>query len=255
MTQADSIGRAVTIVTGASRGLGQALARQLLERGERVLTLQREPDFKLIQGSGHLEQWSCDLAEPEAVAARLRDWIAALPRQQVRSLTLVNNAASLPRLANLGDVDLDALSRALRVGLEAPLLLSAAFLEASAAFGVPRRLLHISSGLGRRALAGSAVYGAAKAGLDHLSRCIALEEAARPGGARSVSLSPGIVDTDMQNMLRAADPTAFAAQPMFVAMKDEGRLDSPESCARKLLACLERPDFGSQPVADIRDLA
>lgn len=255
MTQADSPARAVTIVTGASRGLGQALARQLLDGGGHVLTLQRRPGTGLEKGHGRLEQWSCDLAEPAPVAARLRDWIAALPRGQVRALTLINNAASLSRLADLGEVDRDELARALRVGLEAPLLLSAAFLEASAGFDVPRRLLHVSSGLGRRAMAGSAVYCAAKAGLDHLSRCIALEEAARPGGARSVSLAPGIIDTDMQRELRGADPAVFAAQPMFAAMKEQGQLDTPEACARKLLACLERPDFGSQPVADIRELA
>ena len=253
MTQPDSLPRALTIVTGASRGLGRALARQLLARGERVLTLQRTPDATLDDGSGRLEQWACDLADAQPAAQRLAAWITSQGKDSVRSLTLINTAAVLSTRADLGAVGRNGLSRAVRVGLEAPLLLSSAFLEASAGWTVPRRLLHISSGLGRRAMAGSGVYCAAKAGLDHLSRCIALEEADKRGGARSVSIAPGVIDTDMQRELRSADPAAFAAQSQFRALKEDGRLDSAEACARKLLAYLDRPDFGSQPVADIRD--
>jgi NAD(P)-dependent dehydrogenase (short-subunit alcohol dehydrogenase family) len=253
MTQPDNSACPVAIVTGASRGLGRALAAQLIQRGERILTIQRKPDPTLDDGGARVEQWGCDLSDPVPVAHRLAQWIAALPPKSVRSLTLINNAAGLSRLADLGDIDGVELARALRVGLEAPMLLSAAFLRASAHLGVPRRLLHVSSGLGRRAMAGSAVYNAAKAGLDHLSRSIALEEAARPGGARSVSIAPGVIDTDMQRELRGADPSAFAAQPQFAALKDNGQLDTPEGCARKLLAYLDRPDFGSHSVADIRD--
>ena len=242
----------VAIVTGASRGVGRALAAQLLAAGARVLTLQRRPDPGLA-GPG-LEAWACDLSDPRPVAERLAQWIAALPPASVASLSLINNAALMAEPGELGPADPAELSAAVRVGLEAPLLLSAAFLRASAGLDpVPRRLMHISSGLGRRAMAGAASYCAVKAGLDHLSRVIALEEADKPNGARSVSIAPGIIDTDMQRQLRSADPQRFAAQPQFAGFKAQGQLDSPEGCARKLLAYLARADFGAQPVADIRD--
>jgi NAD(P)-dependent dehydrogenase (short-subunit alcohol dehydrogenase family) len=116
-------------------------------------------------------------------------------------------------------------------------------------------VLNISSGLGRFAMAGSAVYCAAKAGLDHLSRAVALEEAARPNGAKIVSLAPGVVDTDMQLQLRNADPAVFAEAVRFAGMKAEGRLDSAASAAAKVLAWLQRADFGSHPIGDVRDSA
>ena len=256
MTDPDSSGnhpRHVAIVTGASRGVGLALARQLLARGARVLTLQRHPQAAAALGDGPLEQWACDLADPPAVAQRLQAWIAALPRESVSALSLINNAALMAPPGDLATGSDAHLSAAMRVGLEAPLLLSAAFLRASADFTVPRRLLHISSGLGRRAMAGASSYCASKAGLDHLSRVIALEEADKPNGARSVSMAPGIIDTDMQVQLRSADPARFSAQGMFAGFHANGQLDSPEGCAAKLLAYLERPDFGSQAVADLRD--
>jgi benzil reductase ((S)-benzoin forming) len=244
----------VTIVTGASRGLGLALAQQLRQRGHRLLTLQRQPAAALASASGApLEQWSVDLTDPLPVARRLRDWIAALPRAEVASLTLVNNAALLVEPGPLAGADLDTVSRAARASLEAPLLLTAAFLEAGAGLGVPRKVLQISSGLGRHAMAGSAVYCAVKAGLDHATRSLALEEARRPSGARVCSLAPGIIDTDMQVQLRGGDPSAFPEQARFASYKAEGRLDSPDSAAAKVLAYLDRADFGSQPVADVRE--
>jgi NAD(P)-dependent dehydrogenase (short-subunit alcohol dehydrogenase family) len=239
------------ILTGASRGLGLAMARQLRARGHRLLTLSRRPNAEL-DGPG-VEQWAVDLSQPADVATRLRAWLAALPRQEIDSLTLINNAASLAPLAPLGEVDAGELSRALRVGLEAPLLLSAAFLAASADLTVPRKVLNISSGLGRFAMAGSAVYCAAKAGLDHLSRALVLEEAARPNGAKIVSLAPGVIDTDMQLQLRSADPQAFGERARFASLKAEGRLDSAEAAAAKVLAWLQRPDYGAHPIGDVRD--
>jgi len=241
----------ICILTGASRGLGLAMARQLRARGQRLLTLSRQANAQL-DGPG-VEQWAVDLSQPEQAAARLRAWLAALPRAEISSLTLINNAASLATLAPLGRIDAGELSRALRVGLEAPMLLIAAFLDASSDLSVPRKVLNISSGLGRFAMAGSAVYCAAKAGLDHLGRAVALEEAARPNGARIVSLAPGVIDTDMQLQLRSADPQAFGERVRFASLKAEGRLDSAEAAAAKVLAWLDRPDFGANPIGDVRE--
>lgn len=241
------------IVTGASRGLGLAIALQLRTRGVRLLTLSRRPNPALDGPT--VEQWAVDLAEPAVAVARLQAWVAALPRDALASLTLINNAAGLATPAPLAASDTLELGQALRVGLEAPTLLSAAFLRASADLQVPRRLLNISSGLGRFAMAGSAAYCAVKAGLDHLSRAIALEEAARPHGAKVVSLAPGVIDTDMQVQLRSADPALFVEAARFAALKAEGRLDSADTAAAKVLAWLDRADFGDDPIGDVRDSA
>ncbi len=241
---------ALTILTGASRGLGLAMATQLLQRGDRLLTMSRRaPPLD----NPALTAWTLDLADSAPATARLADWLAGIDPASVSSVTLINNAGVVSQLGPLADSSAADLSNALRVGLEAPLLLSAAFLRATAAWAVPRKLLFISSGLGRRAMAGSASYCAAKAGMDHLARAIALEEAARPNGARVVSLAPGVIDTDMQVQLRNADPAAFPERERFVGLKTGGQLDSPDAAAAKVLAVLQRADFGSQPVGDVRD--
>ena len=89
------------------------------------------------------------------------------------------------------------------------MLLTAAFWRPPKAGPCPRKVLNISSGLGRRAMASQAAYCAAKAGMDHFTRCVALDEAIKPHGAKVCSLAPGVIDTDMQVQLRGADPAAF----------------------------------------------
>ncbi|MBK9361835.1 MAG: SDR family NAD(P)-dependent oxidoreductase [Rubrivivax sp.] len=241
----------LSVVTGASRGLGHAVAVQLLARGERLITVSRRAPAGL--SSPQLLHWDADLADAGAVARRLHDWLAAQGPQAFAAVNLINNAGVIAELAPMGDVGDAELTNAVRVGLEAPMRLTAAFLRATRGWPVPRKVLLVSSGLGRRAMAGSASYCAAKAGLDHLARALALEEAARPGGARIVSLAPGVIDTDMQVQLRSADPQAFPERERFIGLQAGGQLDSPAAAAARLIDYLDRADFGANPVADVRD--
>lgn len=251
--------RHLYVITGASRGLGRAVTAQLLLPGNELLLMARQPDPAVATQAGAaratVTSWAIDLAaDPAGAAARLGDWLRAHGGAGLRSANLINNAASLPASAPLGDVAAAQISQALRVGLEAAMLLTGSFLDATRDWSAKRRILNVSSGLGRRPMASAATYCAAKAGMDHFSRCVALEEALRPHGARIVSLAPGVIDTDMQVQLRSADPAAFVDRERFVRLKTDGLLDSPEEAAAKLLAYLAKPDFGREPVADVRDL-
>ncbi len=229
------------IVTGSSRGLGAALVQQLAQPGNTVIGMARKRNPAL-----KAEQWTLDLADPLPAAERLQAWLRA--NTGWNSATLINNAALLSEPGPLADSDLAQLSAALRVGLEAPALLSRVFLAETSGVA-QRRILNISSGLGRRAMAGSASYCAVKAGLDHLSRALALEE---PEVA-IVSLAPGVIDTDMQIQLRGADPARFPEQTRFQGLKDGGQLQTAAATAASIVSFFMRPDFGKTVVADIRD--
>jgi benzil reductase ((S)-benzoin forming) len=247
----------LTILTGASRGMGLAMAQQLLAAGHDLLCISRRINDTLaaqaVQAARRCEQWPQDLARGDTAAARLETWLQAQDSGALASVTLINNAGLVPRIAPLDDIPAAQLAESLRVDLEAPMLLAGAFLRATAGWKVPRRILNISSGLGRRPMAAQAAYCAAKAGLDHFSRCIALEQAALPNGARICSLAPGVVDTDMQVQLRGADAARFPDHDYFVGLQEKGMLTSPEEAAARVLAFLDRADFGSKPVADVRD--
>ena len=249
--------RHLTILTGASRGMGLAMAEQLLDAGHDLLCISRKHNDALgLRASGagrRCEQWPQDLARPDVAAAKLETWLAGHDAGAYASVTLINNAGMLPRIAPLAAIPVRDLSDAMRVDLEAPLLLTSAFLRATQSWTGVRKVLNISSGLGRRAMASQAPYCAAKAGMDHFTRCVALEEAETPNGAKLCSLAPGVIDTDMQVQLRSADAGQFPDIGNFVGLKDKGALASPAQAAAKVLAFLARPDFGSNPVADVRD--
>ena len=247
----------LTILTGASRGMGLAMAEQLLAPGQTLLCISRHANVQLAERAqackADLLQWTEDLAEGAAVSRRLESWLQTQSETGFSSATLINNAGVIPRIAPLSQSDADDLARALRVGLEAPMQLSAAFLRATENWPAARKVLNISSGLGRRAMASQTAYCAAKAGMDHFTRCLALEEALKPAGARVCSLAPGVIDTDMQVQLRSASDALFPDRAGFVGMHQGGQLSAPADAASRVLAFLARPDFGRNPVADIRD--
>jgi len=250
--------RHLTIVTGASRGLGLAIARQLLASPDCTLlcisrTTKAELSTLAESAGATLEQWPRDLADGASAAEALASWLQARSSNDWASATLINNAGVISALQPLRQGNLADMTQALRVGVEAPLLLSSAFLGATQHWTAPRKVLNISSGLGRRAMASSATYCAAKAGMDHFTRCLALEEALFPHGAKVCSLAPGVIDTNMQDQLRHADASLFPDRPMFEGMHVNGQLSSPADTAARVLAYLARADFGSQPVGDVRE--
>ena len=246
----------LTILTGASRGMGLAMAEQLLDAGHDLLCISRKHNDALGQRAAALgrrcEQWGLDLSQPEPAALRLETWLAAQAAGPISSVTLINNAGMLPRIAPLRATAATELAAALRVDLEAPMMLTSAFLRATSQWRATRKILNISSGLGRRAMGSQAPYCAAKAGMDHFTRCLALEEQGQPNGAKVCSLAPGVIDTDMQVQLRSADAGQFPDVGNFIGMKAKGVLDAPSEAAAKVLAFLNRPDFGAEPVADVR---
>jgi NAD(P)-dependent dehydrogenase (short-subunit alcohol dehydrogenase family) len=245
------------IVTGTSRGLGAAIAERLLARDTILLCISRHINAALADKAkateSPLEQWPRDLSDAVPVAEQLETWLEARDPVRLARVALINNAGVITRVGPLDSSANEELANALRVGLEAPLLLTAAFLRATNDWPGERRVLNISSGLGRRAMAGSAAYCAAKAGMDHFSRAVALDEAHRGSRVRIVSLAPGVIDTDMQRQLRAADASGFPDQQNFVDYHAKGQLASADAAAQKVLAYLERADFGSQPVGDVRE--
>jgi benzil reductase ((S)-benzoin forming) len=249
--------RSLFILTGASRGMGAAIADQLLRPNTVLLCVSRTLNPSLSQraaaAGAQVEQWQRDLADPAPVAQALLAWLQTFEPTRFDEASLINNAGVMTRVGPVDECTFAELSMAMRAGVEAPMLLSAAFLLATRGWRAQRKLLNISSGLARRAMAGAAPYCAAKAGMDHLSRAMALDEVHRGSGVKIVSLAPGVIDTDMQVQLRAADRGGFPELGNFVKLQSAGQLASAADAAAKVLAYLRRADFGLNPVADVRD--
>lgn len=241
----------LAVVTGTSRGLGEAIAAELHQNGFQVLGLARNQSALLEKT---ITQISVDLSQPMRAVATLLEWLSAQNATKARQVMLINNAALLPTPDLIGrQSDLEQ-HDSLLVGLNTPIMLINAMTRLLQACSNDRRVLNISSGLGRRAMAGSANYCAQKAGLDHFSRAYALEQAQCPAPIRIESLAPGVIDTAMQLQLRSADQTRFTSAPSFKALHDEGKLAGPKDTAEKIVQHLLASNFGQEVITDIRDL-
>lgn len=247
----------LTIITGTSRGIGLAIAKQLCKKNNVIIGLSRNVSPELretakIHGT-NLEQWSVDLTNAIPVANQLYQWLSQFKYSTIDEAVLINNAGVIGHMGPLTLKYAQQTEQTLRINLDAPMHLTAAFLSATRTWSIPKKIINVSSGLARRAMAGSAMYCASKAGLDHFSQCVALDEALQENSTKIVSLAPGVIDTDMQQALRQGDPSGFPDRQNFIKLKETGNLLSPEQAAQKILAHLARSDFGVNVIADIRD--
>ena len=100
------------------------------------------------------------------------------------------------------------------------------------------RISAISSGASLRPVESWSAYCVSKAGLDMWVRCIALEQ--QDKNISAISVAPGVVDTDMQSQIRAADPELFPDHSKFVALHTERVLSSSKDVARQLVPLLTK---------------
>jgi len=242
------------IVTGHSRGLGAAIAAELLAHGIAVLGVARGGNATLAAAYPQLlVEQALDLADGVAVAAWLdgglgnslwRDFAATAD-----TLLLVNNAGMLQPVGPLAAQAPGEVLRAVSLNVGLPLALSSA--AAAVRATRPLRVLHVSSGAARSAYAGWGVYGATKAALDQHARAVALDGSP---GVKICSLAPGVIDTDMQAEIRAGSAALFPATERFKDLKTDGNLSTPAATAAKMVNYLLADGFGEEPVADLRDL-
>ena len=240
------------IVTGASRGLGQALVCALLADDWTVAGLARSAMNDFANKS--FQACQVDLTDADAAASTLEKLLTTEVLGEASEICLINNAGVVTPVALCGNLPHASISTALSLNLITPIALVNAFLRLTANSSARRSVANISSGAAQSAYPGWSVYCASKAGLDHFTRCVASEQAVTQAPLRIASIAPGIIDTDMQAQLRAVGENDFPARQRFVELHAGGLLTSPEIVAAQLLSYLASTTFGNPPVVDLRTL-
>ena len=238
----------VVLVTGASRGIGRAIAQRFAAAGARVTVAYRgargeaEATLSTLAGDGH-RLAAGDLADPEACRRLVEEVIAVAGRLDV----LVNNAGVFSE-HRLLEASWEEWQRAwqttLAVNLAAPAQLCYWAARAMARQG-GGRIVNVSSRGAFRGEPDAPAYGASKAGLNALSQSLA--KALAPHGVLVYAVAPGWVDTEMAaGPLAAADGAAIRAQSPF------GRVATPDEVAQVvLLLAGSRNAFLSGCIVDV----
>lgn len=236
------------IVTGASKGIGFELLKQLSAKGHFVIGIARTAS--VLDGVKFIE---ADLTNTDTLESLMDEILFAAPKKTT-SFTLINNAGTVEPIGLIGTVNAENMTNAMALNLTAPLILSNAFIKKLRDCEGLKRIINISSGAGRNAYEGWGTYCTTKAGLDQFSRVVSLEQenAAFPVGI--VSIAPGIIDTDMQETIRESKEEAFPLLGRFIDYKEKGLLSSAEQTATRLIKFMENVDLSTiDPIADLRD--
>jgi len=222
----DVAGR-TAIITGASGGIGAGIAARFAERGVRLaLCARTEPT--LPDGATGTTA-SVDVTDARAVA----DWVTGAAAALGPLDLCVANAGILGPLGPLRDDDPDEVAAAFRTNVEGLAHTAAAYARHVRSRPAGGAFLAISSGAGRNPTAGWAPYAASKAAVDAL--CLALAEEEADTALRVVAVAPGVVDTGMQEAIRASTPEAFPRHEQFVQMKADEAFNTSGYVADHLL--------------------
>lgn len=192
----------VAIVTGASRGIGECVARRLAAEGARVVLVSRtletlEEVAESINAEHPESAWAkdCHMGEPDSVRA-LVEWVrteVGLPN------VLVNNAATNPYFGPFLDVEEAAWDKTFEVNVkgyfEAARWVAKALIDAKA----PGSIINMSSVFGLRAAPLQGVYAMTKAAVVSMSRTLAAELG--PAGIRVNTVCPGLVETKFARVI------------------------------------------------------
>lgn len=232
-------------ISGASSGIGEALARTVPGEGDRVISISR-------RAPGGIEHLSADLCDPASwreVGACFQRELAAFEGDRV---VFIHAAGTIEPLGFAGEVDTDGYAANVVLNSAAPQVLGHLFLAAARHVEAACHLVMLTSGAARSVYPGWSSYGAGKAAIDQWVRNVGAEQDRR-GGTQVLSIAPGTVDTDMQATLRAATEDAFPQRQKFLDLHRDDRLSDPIDVAERIWRLLERGlDNGS--VVDLREI-
>ena len=231
--------RKLALITGTGSGIGKSLAKLLLNNDYKVIGYSRtnkilHPNFSFIK---------IDLSNL-AATERL-----VFPKANESNVLLVNNAATIGTIIPFNKKTTKDIINEYQLNLISPTLLCNKFINTYKKNS--KLLINISSGAANNPIPAWSTYCSAKAGLDMFTQ-VAVEENHK--NLTVFSVSPGIVDTNMQKMIREADPDLFPLLSKFTSYYNNNELENTETVAKKLYYIIQHFDKFTKNSLSIRDV-
>jgi len=218
----------IAVVTGASRGLGAGLASEFARRGMRLALCARSRPA-LAAGENVISA-QLDVRDEKAV-----EEFTQRIEERFGTIDLwINNAGVLEPIKPLREISLAAFREHIDVNLIGLFLCTRAYVRHLHRRGASGVLINISSGAAWSGYAGWSAYCAGKSAVDRLTECVQLEEEVH--GLRAYAVAPGVIDTDMQRLIRDCTAEEFPEVERFRELKRTEGFNTPAFVAEHLLA-------------------
>ncbi|AWW29792.1 short-chain dehydrogenase [Echinicola strongylocentroti] len=234
------------ILTGCSKGLGKALLEVLLADAENmVVGISRSP----MKGAGNFKHLTLDLTDAEELSSRLDE---LFPEGDYKKAVLINNAGWIGEIAPIGRLEPAGIAKIHAVNVIAPAILMNAFVQRFAMEPMEKTVVNISSGAAEKNMDGWSGYSSSKAALNRMTGVAQQESEMKGYGIRYFALSPGIVDTPMQEDIRATKQENFSHVEQFKSFKENHELTSPSAVAEKVVFLLDHEEEFDGVLQDVR---
>ena len=240
----------LVIVTGTTKGIGAALRDvYATDKNNLLVTLSRAPATTVAPYNVTL-----DVSDLDAIAPAFATAVAHCGHQHFERAVLINNAGVVSPVGAFDKIDAGETGNNLIVNVAAPMVLSQLFARATKSIAAQRLIVNVSSGAAKRAIAGWSAYCAAKAALEMATRVAALEAATNDTTLSICSLAPGVVDTDMQGLIRGISEKDFPDVERFRALKADNALRDAHDVAREIVTLIAGNKLTNGGNFDIREL-
>ncbi|MFE8702285.1 (S)-benzoin forming benzil reductase [Cytobacillus sp. FJAT-54145] len=244
------------IITGASKGLGTSITKRMIEEQIGVITVSRteNEEMKALATSSNLfyQHVPCDLSNIEQIEEAFTKIVELLATENPEEVFVYNNAGMVEPIETVGKLPTERVVTNVQLNLLAPMIISNLFLERASSSKLT--IVNITSGAAERPIQGWSTYCSTKAALNMFTKTAALEQQTAGSEHVIIAYSPGIMDTEMQGVIRSSSQESFQDVEKFKDYKEQGLLRDTDTVANALIDLLLANKAESGVVYNVNDL-
>ncbi len=246
------------ILTGASRGIGKSIVKNCSSDSCIFHLISRSNLEKIKKrfekNVNKIYTYNFDLSQTNLIDKLMNDIFKNI--HDTEFIALINNAATINPIGPIGKVGDSKLDNQIKVDLIAPIILSNQFIKRTKDLNITKRIINITSGASNDPYYGWGGYCASKAGMDMVTKIIAMEQSEQYNneGVEILGLAPGIVDTKMQEKIRKQPKENFIYVGKFIEYFKSGVLRNSDEVAKKIIDLLFLDFFPDGEILDITEI-
>jgi benzil reductase ((S)-benzoin forming) len=227
------------IITGTSRGIGEQLARMLLDNGNYVHGISRG-DSNILDDYKNYTHHHFDLSNILGIEPLLKEIFNQINLHASEMICLINNAGMLEPLKTIGNCNAEEINKNIQISLIAPMVLTSYFINQIDNVPIRKKIINISSGSGSYPAPAMSVYCTAKAGINMFTQCIGAEQSKQQYPIEIIAVDPGMVETELQQVARGKDDQDFELAKFFKQAHQTGQLQSTEELGKHLINIIDK---------------